>query len=318
MKLKITVPPLGTETRLDKFLSSVSEVGSRSKAAQLIDAKSVLINGKPAKASQIVRTDDLIEVALPEIENTSSLQPLDISLDIIHEDNDVIVINKPAGLVVHPAAGHANDTLVNALIHHSKDLAMGFGELRPGIVHRLDRDTSGLLVIAKNDIAHRSLAKQFKEKTAHRVYWAVAYGVPKKLSGRIESTLARHPNDRKRFASTKKEGRIAITNYHVLRVDSSRQLSLIELKLETGRTHQIRVHLSELGHPIVGDIIYGAKSRTKNIKSLELRTLISSMPRFALHAAELGFTHPTTNKAMMFTSPWPQSLVPLLEKASFI
>lgn len=318
MKLTIKVPPSGANARLDKFLSTISEVGSRSKAAQLIAAKNILINGKPAKASQLVRTEDLIEVTLARNENTPALQPLNISLDIVYEDADVIVINKPAGLVVHPAAGHVNDTLVNALIHHSKDLAMGFGELRPGIVHRLDRDTSGLLVIAKNDIAHRALAKQFKEKTTHRIYRAVAYGVPKKLNGRIESKLARHPNDRKRFASTKKEGRFAITNYNVLRVDKSRQLSLIELKLETGRTHQIRVHLSELGHPIVGDTVYGAKSRTKNLKSPELRILISSMPRFALHAAELGFTHPTTNKAMMFTTPWPQSLVPLLEKVGFI
>lgn len=241
------------------------------------------------------------------------LAPFALSLDIVYEDSDLIVINKPSGLVVHPAAGHHNDTLVNALLHYTKDLARGLTSGRPGIVHRIDKETSGLLVVAKNDATLTGLAAQFKNKSVHRIYWAVVHGHLRNKSGTIKSYLRRHPTQRKKFASEKltpgqsPKGKLAITHYEVQQLHPS-GFSLLHCTLETGRTHQIRVHLSEMGHPIVADPIYGLKNRAK----------AKSSPHLMLHAAELGFIHPRLKKEMKFTTPWPAETEPFLAELQFL
>lgn len=270
-----------------------------------------------------------LEVLLPDPEPTG-LVPLDSPLEILFEDSDLLVVNKPAGVVVHPAAGHAQDTLVNMLIAHTDDLSMGFQENRPGIVHRLDRDTSGLLVIAKNDAAHQALSEKFQQRDLHRIYHAISLGVPPKKQGVLQSFLARHPSDRKRFASIMNSsrqiirdpndlpviGKWAVTHYEVL--DSLPSgISYLKLKLETGRTHQIRVHLSELGCPIARDETYGALRKITGIRNLEQRRVISQFPRFALHARELGFHHPRSGEWKFFSAPWPQDLAPMIEELGF-
>jgi len=318
-KIHISMDENHVGLRLDRFLSQHPEIETRSRAAHLIESELVFVNGKKAKASHSLKIGDEIEVTFPEPES-SELLPFDMALDIIYEDKDLIVINKPAGLVVHPAAGHAQDTLVNALLHHTKDLSMKFGENRPGIVHRIDKETSGLLVIAKNDHSHEALAQQFKNKTTHRIYYAVALGFPRIRSGKIQSYLARHPVDRKRYASLLDEnkrmitapldeapsvGKWAVTNYEILA--SSAPFHYIKLQLETGRTHQIRVHLSELGLPIVGDELYGFSKKIKMIPSSHIAKKLKDLPRFLLHAAELGFQHPRSGEALLFKTTWPEA-----------
>jgi 23S rRNA pseudouridine1911/1915/1917 synthase len=299
--------------RLDKALTLREEIETRSRAAHLINENLVIVNGRVSKPSLIVKSGDQIEIHLPEPEPTE-LIGYDFALDILFEDDDVIVINKPSGLVVHPAAGHAQDTLVNALIFHAKNLSMKFGENRPGIVHRLDKETSGVLVVAKNDRAHENLTRQFKARTTNRVYFAVCIGILKPPSGKLESFLARHPTDRKRYSS-QTEGKWAITNYETLKSHSG--LSYCRLKLETGRTHQIRVHLSEKGAPIAGDIMYGADKKIKSLASLKVQTDIRGLKRFLLHAAELGFVHPTTGQWMSFFQDWPSDVMSLLKVWGF-
>lgn len=311
--------------RLDKAIALLEEIGTRSRASHLIENSCVLLNKKAAKASSSVKENDLIEITLPESEPTE-LQPFDLKLDVLFEDEDLIVVNKPAGLVVHPAAGHARDTLVNALLAHTGDLSMKFGEERPGIVHRLDKETSGVIVIAKNDKSHESLTAQFKERSTYRIYYAVCLGTAKNLQGTIKSFLARHPTDRKRYASVlgsdKKSlqdksdppsiGKWAVTHYDVLTRKSG--LSYLKLKLETGRTHQIRVHLSENSLPIAGDVLYGADKKVKNIEAKAIQEDIRNLPRFLLHAAELGFTHPRTQERLTFKQDWPEDIRTLLKK----
>lgn len=276
------------------------------------------LRGKEAKTLFKPEVGDRVKVHLPAPKKESDLVPYDFPLEFLYEDSDVVVVNKPAGLVVHPSLGHTDDTLVNALIFHVKNLSMGFQENRPGIVHRLDRDTSGVLVVAKNDSAHAFLAKQFREKTVHRIYQAAVFGHPKSPSGVLCSRLKRHPTDRKRFASIPgslggqgTDGKRAVTHYRVLS-QSAGGFSLVECRLETGRTHQIRVHLSELGHPIVGDPLYGGVTRAKNLKSVSLRKQISNLGRIGLHARELAFIHPKTGKLLSFVSDWPTDMQNLL------
>lgn len=320
-RVEFVVPPELSGLRIDKVIATIPLIATRSQAARLIQAGRVRIEGRILKASYEAQAGDRIDIDIP-IVPTSVLEPYDFPLDIPYEDSDLIVVNKPAGLVVHPACGHLQDTLVNALLHHTKDLSMGFNEQRPGLVHRIDKGTSGLLVIAKNEQAQRFLALQFQRKTTHRLYRALTFGRLPKEQGTIQSYLKRHPDDRKRVASTPMktdgtcEGKLAITHYAVKAFHPS-GISLIELRLETGRTHQIRVHLSESGHPIVGDVTYGASKRLKSLKSVQLRKMIEEMPRFALHAAELGFVHPTTKKQMIFRAPWPQDLLGLVDHCQF-
>lgn len=306
--------------RLDKALSLIPEIRSRSRAENLIESGCVLVNGKPPKSSQQIKESDQLEISFPEPVPTE-LQPLDLKLDILFEDSDLIVVNKPPGLVVHPAAGHQHDTLVNALIAHTDDLAMKFGEERPGIVHRLDRETSGVLVVAKNDETQEALSKQFKDREVHRIYHAICLGIPPKPHGTIQSWLARHPSDRKRFASVldserkiirRKEddpgvGKWAVTHYSVLKTHPA-GLSLIQLKLETGRTHQIRVHLSESGVPILADPVYGAERKLKSIHGSNNQDVLKRAERCALHACELTFVHPKSGEKLSFKVPWPDLL----------
>jgi 23S rRNA pseudouridine1911/1915/1917 synthase len=315
IKLKITEDMNGL--RLDKILGGVAEIQSRSQAAKLLQSGWVRRAGKKLKPSYLVLFGDEIDIDIP-IEESTELQPYDFPVEVVYEDSELIVVNKPAGLVVHPAYGHKQDTLVNALIHYTKDLAMGFGANRPGLVHRIDKDTSGLLVIAKNEAAHRFLANQFQKKTTHRVYYAVVYGDLTESSGTYQSFLRRHPEDRKKMASTpnSEEGKLAITHYESLKYHTN-GLSLVRLKLETGRTHQIRMHLSEAGHPVVGDMTYGSERRPKNIKSVALRNLVSEMKRFILHACELGFVHPTTKQQMNFWVDWPSDVTPIISALDF-
>lgn len=320
-RLSLVITPELTDLRIDKALATIEQIGTRSQAARLIQAGRIRINGKVLKASYLTQLGDAIDIEIP-ITMTSVLVPYEIKLTVPYEDDDLLVVDKPAGLVVHPAYGHAQDTLVNALLHHTKDLSQGFNEQRPGLVHRIDKDTSGLLVIAKNEEAQRFIAMQFQAKTTHRVYRAMAFGKFVHESGKIESYLKRHPDDRKRVASTPvredgtSEGKLAITHYKSLAYHNT-GISLVELKLETGRTHQIRVHLSESGHPIVGDNTYGAEKRLKGLKSVLLRKMIGDLPRFALHAMELGFVHPRTKETMKFRAPWPNDLMPLIEHCGF-
>jgi 23S rRNA pseudouridine1911/1915/1917 synthase len=303
--LKVQVAEDSEGLRLDKFLSKHEEINSRTLAQNLIEKGHVLVNGRAAKASQILTAGQAVEVTLPETEPTE-LVPYDLPLDIPYEDDDLIVVNKPAGLVVHPSAGHRQDTLVNALLAHTRNLSMKYEE-RPGIVHRIDKETSGLLVVAKNDFTHEKLAEQFKNKTAHRIYYALVDKNLLRAGGTCRSYLARHPVDRKRYASlrlnnkiisepdaTIENGKWAVTHFTKLAQHSN--MSYLKIKLETGRTHQIRVHMSELGHPLVGDLLYGYSA--KKMKEL-------GVSRFFLHAAELGFEHPKTKKFIEFKSAWP-------------
>jgi 23S rRNA pseudouridine1911/1915/1917 synthase len=303
--------------RLDKALSSIPEIKSRSRAEHLIEQGHVVVNRKGAKCSHILKETDIVEISFPQA-TAAELQPLDLKLDILFEDSEVIVVNKPPGLVVHPAAGHHHDTLVNALIAHTDDLAMKFGEERPGIVHRLDRETSGVLVVAKNDQAQENLQSQFKARTVHRVYHAICLGIPLKPQGVVQSYLARHPTDRKRYASILGEdrkiyrvkehppaiGKWAVTHYQTLKTHPA-GVSYLKLKLETGRTHQIRVHLSELGTPILADKTYGAERKMRSVHGSHNQEVLKSAERCSLHACELAFDHPATKERLSFKVPWP-------------
>ncbi|HVK62500.1 MAG TPA: RluA family pseudouridine synthase [Bdellovibrionales bacterium] len=317
-RVVLTVSPELADLRIDKVLATVPTIATRSQAVRLLQQGRVRIAGKVLKPSYLAQAGDVVDIDVP-IEVKTELVPYDFPLVIPYEDEDLIVVDKPAGLVVHPAYGHAQDTLVNALLHYTKDLSLGFNEQRPGLVHRIDKDTSGLLVIAKNETAQRLLAMQFQKKTTHRLYRALVFGKLNEPNGIIRSNLKRHPDDRKRVASVPdgvEGGKPAVTHYSVKQYHQT-GISLVELRLETGRTHQIRVHLSELGHPIIGDNTYGAGKRLKSLKSVHLRKMIEEMPRFALHAMELGFVHPRTQKKFIFKAPWPKDLMALVEHCEF-
>ncbi len=308
--------------RLDKALSTHPLIRTRSRAAKLIQLGRVTKNGNSVKVSQLVANGDTFVLHIPT-EPSSTLEPYDLSLDVIFEDEDLIVINKPSGLVVHPSHGHENKTLVNALLHHCDSLSMGFAERRPGIVHRLDKDTSGLMVAAKNDLTHSSLADQFKNKSVIRRYKALCYGYPKTMTNRTESFLIRHPKDRKKYCSEQitepdqqARGKWSATNFELV-ADYKEHLSLIYCRLETGRTHQIRVHLSELGLPIINDPIYLKSGRKKSLKSKQLAKEIEAVKRLGLHAFELGFIHPRTKEKLYFKLDWPNDLTDFINTLGF-
>ncbi len=309
-RIDYIIPEAQANQRIDKILSLFSDIGSRTKAQWLIEHKLILVNKKHIKPSYLVQSKDLLEIDIPIENSTTELSAYNIPLEILYEDDDLLVVNKPAPLVVHPAHGHADKTLVNALIHHTHNLSMGFAENRPGIVHRLDKETSGLLVVAKNNFTQEFLAHQFKERTIQRKYWAICYGIFRNKEERIESYLARHPTHRKKFASTDAGGKYSATNIKVLK-ESPKGVSLVECKLETGRTHQIRIHLSEKGHPVVGDRLYGSDSKLSSIKSQGDRLLIDNLNRIALHAKELGFVHPKTRENLFFESELPMDILSL-------
>lgn len=292
--------------RLDRFIQTNSTIGSRSQITMLIDKGNVRVNGVQKKASYKVQPGDEVVCEIPDPVATT-VQPLDAPLEIVYEDEDCLVISKPSGLVMHPAAGHLEDTLVNILAFHRPDIRASLGEVRPGIVHRLDKETSGLIVVAKTPTAVEFIASQFKARTVSRKYWAIVFGTLKKKEGRIQNYLARHPANRKKFAShiRSSQGKVAITNYRVLR-ESKHGFSLLECKLETGRTHQIRVHMSELGHYILGDRLYGAKQGKDP-------TRIDWGPRIGLHAFELGFILPS-GPSKLFKLDWPVPYNSLIEE----
>jgi 23S rRNA pseudouridine1911/1915/1917 synthase len=295
--------------RLDQFVAATLPGVSRASAQRLIETGDVLVNGVAAKPSLKLKGGELVTVAVPPPEASEAL-PEEIPLDILYEDHDVIVVNKPAGMVVHPGAGNPAGTMVNALLGHCNDLSGIGGKIRPGIVHRIDKDTSGVIIAAKNDHAHLSLARQFSEHTIKRIYLAIVYGSPKTDSGRIESTIGRHPIDRTRMSSTAKHGKHAATHWKVIaRYEGA---TLIRLRLETGRTHQIRVHLSEAGHPLVGDLIYGSQARLKGLRNPQVRALLKTLDRQALHAKTLGFIHPATDQYLEFDTELPDDMARII------
>lgn len=282
--------------RLDKVCSEIFSDYSRSQIKQLLDGGNITVNGKTEKAKYKVKSGDLIRLEEPETK-TLELRPENIPLDIVYEDDDVIVINKPQGMVVHPAPGHDEHTLVNALLYHCP-LSTINGTFRPGIVHRIDKDTSGLLMVAKNDKSHRSLAKQLKDKTNIREYVALVHGKIAEDEGTINAPIGRSLKDRKKQAVVK-DGRNAVTHFEVLK--RYRDYTLVKCILETGRTHQIRVHMKYIGHPLVGDPLYGPKKTIKGNGQF-------------LHAGKLGFVHPTTGKLLVFEAPLPKIFQECLEK----
>jgi 23S rRNA pseudouridine1911/1915/1917 synthase len=287
--------------RVDQALASITGI-SRSQARRWIDEGLVRVNTRPVRASQRVQLGDALEAEPPEA-LPSPLQPEPIALAILWEDADLLVIDKPAGLVVHPAPGHASGTLVNALLHHCADLAGVGGVLRPGIVHRLDRGTSGVLVVAKNDFAHRALADQFRDHSIERIYRALVRGSPGPDAGRVDRPIGRHPRERKRMSVHAPVAREAHTGWRVLARYPRSQRAWLEVRPETGRTHQIRVHLASAGLPLAGDPVYGRG-----------RASPADPARPALHAAVLGFQHPRSGERVRFEAPLPADLAGLLER----
>lgn len=305
---QFNVPPELSSERLDSYLVVCLPDLSRSQIKKLIDERLILIDGKPSKASYKLKGGESIGVTLPEPEPIAAV-PEDIPINILYEDSAVIVVNKAAGMVVHPAAGHARGTLVNALLHHCDDLAGIGGELRPGIVHRIDKDTSGALVITKNDLSHQHLAAQFKDHSINRVYHALVHGSPEANSGAVRQAIGRHPTQRKKMSGKARNGKDAITHWKVLERYSEDRMSLVQFKLETGRTHQIRVHFSEINHPLIGDPLYGSRSRSAATKDPTLSALIAKLPGQALHAQILGFIHPDSGKYLEFSAEMPETLL---------
>ena len=286
--------------RLDAYLARAVEGLTRSAAQRLIEENCVLRNGKPAKKNDKLNIGDAVEVTIPEVKETE-IVPTDIPLDIVYEDEDVLVINKPKGLVVHPAAGHQDDTLVNGLLFSKAGELSGInGELRPGIVHRIDKDTSGLLAVAKNDLAHTVLASQLKDHSMARTYDCVVCGNLKEDSGTVDAPIGRHPSDRKKMCVIARNSKEAVTHWEV--VKRYRGYTHIRCKLETGRTHQIRVHMAHIGHPILGDTVYGHKKPELGQDSQ------------CLHAGALCFTHPRTGLPVMVFAPLPEYFQHVIEK----
>ncbi len=306
MELTVDAPGL----RLDQYLTAHTTDFSRARLQQLIKDGEVMVNGRPAKASYKVESEDVITLHVPEPTIPLDVSPEDIPLDILYQDADLVVLNKPVGLVVHPAAGHHTGTLVNALLHHVRDLSGIGGELRPGIVHRLDKDTSGLMLVAKNDIAHRALAEMIEKREVIREYRALAWGNFDEDTFTVDAPLGRHLHDRQRMAVLAGENitarrRHAITHFTV----SARGAHVTELyaKLDTGRTHQIRVHLHYIGHPVVGDPLYMshlARQLYPLLNSLDTAA-IAALPGQALHAFRLTFPHPRTGEMMRYETPPP-------------
>ncbi|MSE08741.1 RluA family pseudouridine synthase [Lactobacillus salivarius] len=285
--------------RLDKVVTNIFTDYTRSQLKKMIDDGNIKVNGDVKKANYKVNLGDEITFDKPEVKKLS-LEPENIPLDIVYEDDDVIVVNKPQGMVVHPSPGHFEHTLVNALLYHSP-LSTINGTYRPGIVHRIDKDTSGLLMVAKNDMAHQSLAKQLKDKTNTREYVALVHGNIKEDSGTIDAPLGRSKVDRKKQAVVK-DGRNAVTHFEVLKRYGD--YTLVKCVLETGRTHQIRVHMKYIGHPLVGDQLYGPRKTLGNSGQF-------------LHAEKLGFVHPRTNEYLEFTAPLPENFKKLLVSIKF-
>lgn len=306
----------GSGQRLDKFLSQKYPSVTRSYLQNLISQGSITVNAELVKTGYKLKLNDQVKVSFPEIQ-PSHIEPEDIPLEILHEDKSLLVINKPAGMIVHPGAGNFKGTLVNALLFHCKNLSGINGIIRPGIVHRLDKNTSGLLVVAKNDRSHVNLSRQFEQKSIFRIYHAFVWGVPGE-EGEIITQIGRSKRDRKKMTVLKNGGREAITEYRILR--DFLYLSYLEIRIKTGRTHQIRVHLNHINHPVFGDPDYnGRKSQIYRLPShLQKRgsMLLKSINRQALHAKNLQFIHPETNQIMKFNTDLPADMQHLLDRTN--
>jgi 23S rRNA pseudouridine1911/1915/1917 synthase len=315
-KLCFDVPPGKKKQRIDLFLASQIENATRSKVQKLIEANLVKVNGRFIKPSYKVLPNDIIEATIPIAPRPEETEPEDIPLNIVYEDEYLIVVNKPAGMVAHPAYSNYTGTLVNALLHHTKKLSEVNEPGRPGIVHRLDKDTSGLLVVAKDDWTHVQLAKQFSKHTIEREYWAVVWGKFKNRKGEIDTFISRSKRDRKKFAASISEGKHAVTLYEVL--EEYEFASLLKINLKTGRTHQIRVHLSSIGHPVFSDPTYGGREIVEgaNLPKMVSRTknLFEILKRQALHAKTLGFIHPNKREPVRFDSELPEDILQLISE----
>ena len=292
MKQEFYPTDLESDVRIDRYLAKACPELSRSYIQKLLKSGQVLVNGSLIKSSYVVAADDHIEVDVPEaVEPEIEAEPMD--LDILYEDRDIILVNKPKGMVVHPAAGHYSHTLVNGLMYHCKDQLSGInGVMRPGIVHRIDMDTTGVLIVCKNDMAHNSIAAQLKEHSITRRYQAIVHGVLKEDEGTVDAPIGRHQTERKKMCINYNNGRNAITHYQVLR--RFEQYTYVECRLETGRTHQIRVHMASIHHPLLGDTVYGPS-----------KCPVPSLIGQTLHAGVLGIIHPRTGVYMEFTAPLP-------------
>jgi len=296
--------------RLDIYLS-LKDLGlSRSQIKKSADDGLVRVNGVHAKVSHRLRSGDIVEIDKREPVACHAL-PQDIPLTIIYEDQHILVVDKPAGMVVHPAVGNVQDTMVNAILHHCPNLSGIGGVLRPGIVHRLDKGTSGLLVVAKSDAAHQGLAGQFKRHEVSKTYKALVYGNPKEDEGVIDAPLGRHPTDRKKMSTRSRRSKEAITRWRVH--ERFGVAAMLDVDIVTGRTHQIRVHLSALGLPVLGDSVYGNPKRANNVHNNFVRSKLKAMKRQALHAARIGFVHPVTSEDLVFTSPLPDDMAQLAD-----
>jgi 23S rRNA pseudouridine1911/1915/1917 synthase len=303
MHLKATDNAVGL--RLDVWLASRVHDLSRSRIQALIKSGQITVAGKIARPHTKVMKGMEVDVDVPPPSEPRELIPENIPIEVLYEDSDLIVVNKPAGLVVHPAVGHYCGTLVNALLYHCRDLAGIGGETRPGLVHRLDKDTTGALVVAKNELAMKKLANQFKKRTVHKEYLAIVHGTPKPASGRIETLIGRSAHDRKKMSvKPASNGRIAISRYEV--VERFKKASLVRVTLETGRTHQIRVHMAHIGHPVIGDRQYGESPRHLNLQI--------EVGRQMLHAELLSFLHPGQHKRVEFRAPLPEDMKNLLDE----
>jgi 23S rRNA pseudouridine1911/1915/1917 synthase len=306
----LTVDVEEAGARLDRWLAEHLPALSRARLQKLIEGGEVRVDGRAARASARVKAGQSVEVTIPPPERARP-QPEDIPLRVVHEDRHLIVIDKPAGLVVHPGAGTSAGTLVNALLHRVKDLSGVGGVLRPGIVHRLDRGTSGLLVVAKDDPTHQELARQFASRTVEKEYLAVVLGRPRRAEGSIEAPIGRDPVHRQRMSVRAPRGRAARTTYTVM--EPLAGSALLRVRIHTGRTHQIRVHLASIGHPVAGDAVYGGR-RLPASAPARLREALAALARPALHAARLTLTHPVTGARVRFESPLPEDLRRLLER----
>lgn len=307
---EFNVTPHETGLRLDIFLSRKDLGLSRSQIKKSVDNGLVRVNHADTKVSYRLKIGDIVHVRKRETTVCRAL-PQDIPLTIVYEDPHILVVDKPAGMVVHPAAGHSQGTLVNAILHHCKDLS-GVGDvLRPGIVHRLDRDTSGLLVVAKSDEAHRGLAGQFKRHEVRKTYKALVYGDPREDKGVIDVPLGRHPVDRKKMSTKSRRSKEALTSWQVC--ERYGIATLLNVDIVTGRTHQIRVHLTASGYPVVGDSMYGNPKRANTVGNPLLRGRLKAMKRQALHAGEIGFVHPISFQNMAFSSPLPGDIKELCD-----
>ncbi|MBF1025784.1 MAG: RluA family pseudouridine synthase [Lachnospiraceae bacterium] len=301
--------------RIDRFLAAeIADKLSRTQIKKLIDENYVLLNGRVAKAKELVKADDQIELSLPDLQEFH-VEPENIPLEILYEDEDLLVINKPKGLVVHPAPGHPTGTLVNAILYHCGDTLSGInGVLRPGIVHRIDKDTTGSLVICKTDLAQQGIAEQLKEHSILRIYHAIVFGLFQEKEGIIDAPIGRHKRDRKKMGIDPIHGKKAITHYHSLSSYPLYRMSYIQCRLETGRTHQIRVHMASIGHPLLGDEKYAPRQKIPSNLSKSLQANHLEIQGQCLHAKTLNFIHPRSGKEICIDAPFPAYFQEILKE----